>query len=128
MIKVNVYKQTNYPVSAKFVKDNLRDFFVKEGIVSNASVSVAFVGEKKMLELGKTYKKDKMLHNVLSFTEDELKGNFIYPPTGDINLGEIIICYPKVLEEAKYEGVLISEKVNELVLHSAEHLMGKHHE
>ncbi len=128
MIKVEVKKQSNYPVSVKLVRDALKAFFTKEGIISDALVSVAIVGEKKMLELGKKYLKDKILHSVLSFTEDELKKNFVYPPDGKIYLGEIIVCYPKVVEEAKEEGVLIDEKIRELVLHSAEHLMGRHHE
>ena len=128
MIKVAIKKQANYPISTKLIRDVLKDFFVKEGIVSEAFVSVALVGEKKMLETGKKYLKDNLLHNVLSFTEEELKGNFIYPPEIGINLGEIILCYPKAVEEAKKEGVLIDAKVKELILHSAEHLMGRHHE
>lgn len=128
MIKVTVKKQANYPISAKLIRDVLKEFFVKEGIVSNAFVSVVLVGEKKMLEMGNKFLKDKLLHNVLSFTEDELKGNFVYPPEAGINLGEIVVCYPKAVEEAKKEGVLIDERVKELILHSAEHLMGRHHE
>lgn len=128
MIKVEVKKQSNYPVGTKLIRDTLKVFFTKEGIISDAFVSVAIVGEKKMLELGKKYLKDKILHSVLSFTEDEFKGNFVYPPDGKIYLGEIIVCYPKIVEEAKAEGVLIDTKIKELILHSAEHLMGRHHE
>jgi probable rRNA maturation factor len=80
-----------------------------------------------MQEIGKKYLHDKKLHNVLSFTEMETKGGFVYPPDGTIYLGEIIICYPKVLEEAKAEGKLIDQKVGELAKHGAEHLLGRHH-
>src|SRR4030043_747675 len=121
MIKVEVKKQSNYPVSVKLVRDTLKVFFTKEGIISDALVSVAVVGEKKMLELGKKYLKDRLMHSVLSFTEDELKENFVYPPDGKIYLGEIIVCYPKVGEEAKESGVLIDEKIKELILHNEEH-------
>lgn len=134
MIKVNVSKQSNFPVKSSLIKKRLRDFLTKEGIVSDCVVSVAIVGKAKMLEISKKHLKDlaaqagKVLHNVLSFTESEIKGNFIYPPDGKIYLGEIIICYPKVLEEAKEEGVLIDERVSELIEHGALHLLGKHHE
>ncbi len=127
MIKVNVSKQSNFPVKSSLIKKRLRDFLTKEGIVSDCVVSVAIVGESKMLEIGKKHLNDKVLHNVLSFTESELKGNFVYPPDGKIYLGEIIICYPKVLEEAKEEGILIDKKAGELVEHGALHLLGKHH-
>lgn len=43
-------------------------------------------------------------------------------------LGEIVVCFPVVLKEAKLEGKLIEEKVLELVGHSALHLLGIHHE
>jgi probable rRNA maturation factor len=128
MIKVNVSKQSNFPVKSSLIKKRLREFLTKEGIVSDCVVSVAVVGGSKMLELGKKHLKDRLLHNVLSFTESEIKGSFIYPPDGKIYLGEIVICYPKVVEEAKEEEVLIDEKVCELVEHGALHLLGKHHE
>lgn len=128
MITVNVSKQSNFPVKSSLIKKRLREFLVKEGIVSDCVVSVAIVGESKMLETGKKHLKDKILHNVLSFTESEIKGSFMYPPDGKIYLGEIILCYPKVLEEAREEGILIDEKAGELIEHGALHLLGKHHE
>jgi len=102
MINVLFTKQSNYPVSSPKIKKVLKDFLTKHGIVSEAEVSVALVGEAKMLEIGKKYMKDKKLHNVLSFTVEEKKDGFIYPP-GKLYLGEIIICFPKVVEEAKIE-------------------------
>lgn len=129
MIKVNVKKQSNYPSNVKKIKTALISFFQKNGIVSNAEVSVAIVGKEKMQELGRQYlgEDGKTVHNVLSFTPDEEKGEFVNPPDGILHLGEIVICYPKVLEEAKHEEVLIDEKIIELCEHGATHLMGIHH-
>ncbi len=130
MVKVNVSKQSNYPVKTPVIKKRLSDFFLSQGIVSDAEVSVALVGENKMLEIGKRYyKKDPTshkLHNVFSFTPSESKG-FVYPPDGLLHLGEIIVCYPVALKEAKMENVLIDDKVCELVEHGALHLLGIHH-
>ena len=128
MIKVNVSKQSNYPVSSALLKNKLKVFLAKKGIVSDCEVGIAIVGEAKMLELAKKYLNDGSLHNVLSFTENELKGNFVYPPDGKIYLGEIVVCYPQALEEAKKEGKLLDGKVYELVEHAAFHLLGIHHE
>lgn len=127
MIHVSVTKQSNYPVGASAIKKKLAGFLVKKGIVSDAEVSVAIVGEAKMLDTGKKYLKDKKLHNVLSFTPAEVKG-FVYPPDGILHLGEIIVCYPQAVREAKEENVLIDERVYELVEHGALHLLGIHHE
>jgi probable rRNA maturation factor len=128
MIKVVITKQSNYPVSTPKIKKNLTEFLVKNGIVSDAEVSVALVGEKKMLELGGLYLKDKKLHNVLSFTPGEAKTQFIYPPDGVIYLGEVVVCYPEALREARESNQLIDERVYELTEHGALHLLGIHHE
>jgi len=128
MITVTVSKQSNFPVKSSLVKKRLREFLTKKGLVSDCLVSVAVVGEKEMLKLGKKYLHDPNLHNVLSFSQSEAERDFKYPPAGKIYLGEIVICYPKVLEEAKLEGKLIDQKAYELVEHGALHLLGFHHE
>jgi probable rRNA maturation factor len=127
MVKTLFSKQSNYPVSAAKIKKRLSIFLEKNGIVSDADVSVAIIGEKKMMEIVKKYLKDNKIHNVLSFTPTEVKSNFVYPPDGVIHLGEIIICYSAALNEAKMENVLIDDKVCELVEHGALHLLGIHH-
>ncbi len=130
MIKVNVVKQSNFAVDSSKLKKVIISFLQKKGIVSDAEVAVAVVGEKKMLEIGKKYlhEKGSRVHNVFSFTTDELPGKFMFPPDGVIHLGEIIICFPKVVEEAKKEGILIDEKVSMLAEHACLHLLGIHHE
>lgn len=128
MIKVSVVKQGNYPVSVPPLKKKLREIFMKNGISSNAEVSVAIVGEKRMLSLSREYMKDNKLHNVLSFTPEEVKEKFVNPPDSTLHLGEIIVCYPKAVSETNKEGKLIEEKIYELVEHGARHLLGIHHE
>jgi len=127
MIKVLITKQSNYPVKSSVIKKKLAEFFTKKGIVSDAEVSVAIVGEKRMLEIGKKYLKDKKLHNVLSFVTEETKGGFVYPPNGKIQLGEIIVCYPLAVKEAIEENILVDQRVYEVIEHGAMHLMGIHH-
>lgn len=126
MVKVLISKQNNYPIGVTKIKKKLEKFFIDHGIVSDAEVSIGIIGEKKMLAAGK-YLKDKKLHNVLSFTPNEVK-NFVYPPNGVLYLGEIVVCYPLVLAEAKRDGVLIDDKVYDLIEHGALHLLGIHHE
>lgn len=127
MIKVLISKQSNYPVPAPEIKKKLSDFLVSQGIVSDAEVSIAIVGEAKMMEVGALYLKDKVLHNVLSFTPTEAKGQFIDPPDGKLHLGEIIVCYPEAVREANASGKLIKERIYELIEHGALHLLGIHH-
>jgi len=128
MIKVYIKKKGNYAVRANIVKKKLTDTLTREGIVSDSDVSVSFVGVETMKSLAQKYLKEKdVVHNVLSFPFLESNG-FVDAPGDVIHLGDIIVCYPKVVEEASREGMLIEEKILELIDHSALHLMGKHHE
>ena len=128
MIKISLSKQSSYPVSSASLKKRLRDFLTKKGLVSDTEISVALVSKKKMLDLGRKYLKDGKVHNVLTFEGGEPMERFTYPPDGVIRLGEIVICYPKAVEEAKIENKLIETKVVELIEHGAKHLLGIHHE
>jgi len=127
MIKVYVTKQSNYPIRATKVKSYLRKILQENGIVSDTYVYVGFVGEKRMKALAERYlgEKDK-LHSVLSFPENEIKKEFVYPDN-TIRLGDIILCYPLIVDRAKKDNMLIDDKVNELVEHGAMHLLGQHH-
>jgi len=129
MIKILIKKQSNYPVSVPVLKKKLSEFFTQKGIVSDAICYVSIIGEEKMKQLGKKFLKENgEAHNVLSFTESEAKGKFVYPPGSGIHLGEIIICYPIVFQEARDEAKMIDDKVYELVEHGALHLLGEHHD
>ncbi len=129
MISVLVSKKGNYPVSAVKIKRELTKFFTVQGVVSDADVNVAVIGESEMLRLGRKYLNPReKLHNVLSFVPGEAKHPFIETPKNILHLGDIAVCYPIAVEEAKRDGVLVEEKVIELLIHGAYHLLGKHHE
>lgn len=129
MIYVNVKKQSNYPVKISTIKKELREFLEKKGLVSDFSVNVSIVGENAMADMAKKFLgENNSLHNVLSFPESEVRGDFEYPANTPLPLGEIVICYPKAVEEANKEGVLIEEKIIDLVKHGAGHLLGEHHD
>lgn len=128
MIKIYVKKYGDYPVGALGLKTRLRKFLEGKGIVSDSIVNICLVGKKRMVDIGKKYLKDNEVHNVLTFVDSEVQKEFKYP-SGEVNyLGEIIVCYPVAVEEAKSENKLIEEKVYELVEHGARHLLGEHHE
>lgn len=43
-------------------------------------------------------------------------------------LGDIIISYPQVINEAVRDEMLVDDKIEELVKHSMQHLLGIHHQ
>ncbi len=129
MIRIYVKKQGNFAVSASMIKRALKELFLKEGIVSNADVNILIVGKLRMEKLGRKYlHKNEPVHNVLSFVEEETPKIFINPPDDIMHLGDIAVCFPIAAKEAGKEGVLVEEKVIELLTHGAYHLLGRHHE
>ena len=128
MIKVYVKKQSNYPVDTPALKKKVKEFLKKKGIVSDSIVNISLVGEEKAKFIARQFLKDNSAHNVLSFTESERKGDFVYPEKDVIYLGEIVVCYPIAVEEAKENEVLIDDRVYELVEHGVRHLLGEHHD
>lgn len=128
-IKVLIKKSSKCPIANKYIRKVLTDFFKKNGLVSEAEVSVALIGEREAKRLSTQFLKEDppLVHNVLSFSEIDV-GHFIFPPDGITRLGEIVICYPKLVEESKQEGVLIERKAKELLEHGAMHLLGFHHD
>ncbi|OGM32924.1 hypothetical protein A2803_05010 [Candidatus Woesebacteria bacterium RIFCSPHIGHO2_01_FULL_44_21] len=112
MIKVAIFKERNYPISSVKVKSRLLEVLKRSGIDYNCSVSLAFVGKRKMEELVKKYYKgdpqNLYVHPILTF-----------PYNDKDELGEIIISYDDVDSE---------KNLLDLVEHGAMHLIGKHHD
>jgi probable rRNA maturation factor len=132
MITIEVTKQGNFSVSTKRVKECVQKALEQNGIVSDSEVSIAVVSEKKMLELVKEYLAEEgevaKSHPVLSFPANEIEGHFVFPPNGKLYLGEIVVSYPKAVEQANKQGKLIDDVVCELAEHGALHLVGIHHD
>ncbi len=127
MITVNVYKQSNFSVSSKKIKDKVTETLVSNGVSSDFEVSVALLGSKRMVEIGRAYYGDSEEHPIFTFLGNETKESFTEPPDGVNRLGEIIISYPKAIEESKKENKLVEEVICDLVEHGSLHLLGIHH-
>jgi probable rRNA maturation factor len=128
MITVLISSESKYPISLATIKKELAAFINGHGITVPTEVSVSIVSEKTALEVSNRTLKDNAVHDVLSFPENELRGDFVNPPDTPNQLGEIIVCYEMAVEEAKEEEMSIERKIIELVNHGALHLLGFHHE
>ena len=125
-ISVPIFVESRYRVNRKKIKQIVIDTVVKNGVMGPAEVSVAIVGDRKMKELNKKYRDLDKTTNVLSFSQTEGEG-FVLPKE-ILFLGDVVVSYPKVIEEASAENMLVDEKINELVEHGVLHLLGQHHE
>lgn len=125
-LKVLIFVESRYKVNRKRIKTALSNLISEQGIKTPVEVSVAIVGDRKMRELSKKYKGEDKTRNILSFSLSEGEG--IKLPPGIMRVGDIVISYPVVINEAVRDEVLVDDKIDELVVHGMHHLLGIHHE
>ena len=129
MIKVDVYKEGNFAVSAKKIKDIIKSTLEENGVISDFEVDVAIVSEPKMDELVKKYYQKDLdkKHSILTFPSNEMTDPFVSPPDSTNLLGNIVISYAQAVDEAKETERLVDDVVVALVKHGTLHLLGIHH-
>lgn len=125
-VKVLIFVESRYKVNRKKIKETVSNALNEVGVKSEAEVSIAIVGDRKMRELSRKYKGEDKTRNILSFSQTE--GEKVYQGGGIMRLGDIIISYPEVIREAARDEMLVDDRINELVEHGLSHLLGIHHE
>lgn len=124
-ITIPIYVESRYKINRKKIKETVIKTLLKQQINSPVEVSIAVIGSRKMHALNKKYRDIDKPTNVLSFSQTE--GEAVMQPPDKLYLGDIVLCYPIVVEECARENSLIDDRVNELVEHSLMHLLGYHH-
>lgn len=109
MAEVNNKTRSKIDLSlVKEVANNFLKYYKKE----NFEVSIAFVGDRKIRELNKAYRKKDRATDVLAF-----------PGEGEF-LGEIIINYAQIKRQAKRFNHSVDKELGFILVHGLLHLLG----
>jgi rRNA maturation RNase YbeY len=122
-----IFVESRYKVTRKRIRQTVARSLAAQNILTNVEVSVAIVGDRKMKLLNEKYRKKEGTTNILTFPLAEGEQTKL-PASETTHLGDIVISYPVVLKEAARDDMLVDEKVEELVAHGLNHLLGIHHE
>ncbi|MGA2967646.1 MAG: rRNA maturation RNase YbeY [Candidatus Levyibacteriota bacterium] len=125
-ISVLIFVESRYKVNRKRIKKVIERVIAKNDVVGPVEISVAVVGDRKMRELSKKYKGEDKTRNILSFSQAE--GESMTLPSDVLRLGDIVLSFPQVINDAVRDEMLVDDKVDELVEHGLMHLLGLHHE
>lgn len=108
---VEVNNRTRDKIDLVLVKRAAKKFlkFHKKG---RGELSIAFIGDKAIRKLNKSYRKIDRITDVLTFAGD---GDF---------LGEIIIDYKQIKRQAKREGHPAKKELIFILTHGLLHLVG----
>ena len=101
-------------------------------------MSLSIVSPSEIQELNKTYRGVDAVTDVLSFptvdnperkvlTVSDFSLDVINPDTNKLNVGDVIICRERAVEQAKEYGHSIKREMSFLALHGLLHLLGYDH-
>ncbi len=124
-VSIPIFIESRYKVNRKKIKETVNKVLERQRVDGPIEVSVAIIGSRKMRSLNKKYRDIDKSTNVLSFSQTE--GDITVQPPDKLYLGDIVLCFPKVVEECARDNMLIDDRINELVEHSLMHLLGFHH-
>lgn len=91
------------------------------------TISVALVSEAEMQRLNKQCRRKDSVTDILSFAEYEKTGKIKKAKDPEINLGELVLCYPDIKKYAKQEKKNLRAELATVVAHGLLHLLGLAH-
>lgn len=100
---------------------------------AEVELGLLITDDETMQELNRRYRGIDEPTDVLSFAltegrpEADLPG-FVAPPDGILHLGEVIVSYPRAVEQAKERKHGTSKELALLVIHGTLHLLGFEHD
>ncbi|MEK7624888.1 MAG: rRNA maturation RNase YbeY [Patescibacteria group bacterium] len=132
MLEISFSNETSARVSPSAVKKIVLQTGRFEKKIKG-EVEITMVGEKKIISLNSKYRGKNKVTDVLSFSLIE-GGNDSPPFQGGVRgglpsilLGQIFICYPQIVRQAKEYGVTVEEEFARMLAHGLLHLVGYDH-
>ncbi|MBR1414141.1 MAG: rRNA maturation RNase YbeY [Bacilli bacterium] len=104
--------------------DGVIDATLKHENVKNAIFTIIFVDEEKIQNLNREYRNIDRVTDVISFA---LEDNSDFKFDDFRVLGDIYICIPRMIEQAKDYGHSIKRELSFLTVHGLLHLLGYDH-
>ncbi len=124
-VSILIFVESRYQVNRKRIKATIRRVLDENKVMSACEVSVAVVGDRKMRALNKKYRDKDNTTNILSFPLAEGESRL---PSDKTRFGDIILSYPEVIKDSVRDEMLVDDKIDFLLEHGMQHLLGIHHE
>src|SRR3989338_8013720 len=102
----------------------------REVKLPSADLSLALVDKPEIKRLNRIYRRKNRVTDVLSFAEIDALAFIPHRRQSKSQakfLGEIILCYPLIVQQAKTRRVTIENELKRLFVHAVLHLLGYDH-
>jgi probable rRNA maturation factor len=131
VISISVNDEFQDAVDVEHLRKLAHSVLEAEGVTSPYEVSLVLTDSSTIRELNRDYRGLDEATDVLAFqmlSRKDPDESFVHPPDGITRLGEVIISYPKALEQAKEQGHTTERELALLVIHGILHLLDYDHE
>jgi probable rRNA maturation factor len=130
-IEISVEEKFRGLVDEDWLRKIAQTVLKAEGMVPPYEVSLVFTDSETVRQLNRDYRGVDETTDVLAFymlPQKEVDDSFALPPDGVTRLGEVIISYPQVVEQAREQGHSTEKELVLLIVHGVLHLLGYDHE
>src|SRR3989344_4904008 len=126
MINIIVSSDPRYNVNKFSIRAAVLDILQKHRITGRVELGVNVVGDRKMHELNRKFRGIDTTTDILSFALEDPNQvslqhipriGFVASPDKVLRLGDIVISYPQVIEDASIDGISVDEEIISLVEH-----------
>lgn len=123
---LNITNTTQNSINKKVIVTFVDDLLLKYKIKGIIELNIFIVGARKMQNINLRHRNINKTTDVLSFGQPKI--STLPKDLRKIKqLGDIIICYPKVISQAKNNNINTQEELLFLIEHGFKHLIGIHH-
>lgn len=129
MISIELSVGSRYPVNRAAIRQKVIAVLTEHRI-THAQVSLSVVGKRKIKELNEERLHHQGITDVLSFPQlTSVTDNSFPSPQGiPPHLGDIVVCFPVAVTQAKRYGKRVDDQIDFYVEHGLLHLLGYHHD
>jgi probable rRNA maturation factor len=112
-----------------WVRRVVAETLTAEQVDSPAELSLVITDDARIRQLNRDYRETDEATDVLAFALLEDSGvPFVNPPDGVLHLGEVVVSYPRAVEQAGEHQHSVQRELALLVVHGVLHLLGLEHE
>ncbi|OGY22108.1 MAG: rRNA maturation RNase YbeY [Candidatus Woykebacteria bacterium GWB1_45_5] len=129
--KIAPFVEPHYPIKKTLLRRAAEATLSTIKVKGKVEITISVIGDRKMRGLNREYCRVDEPTDVLAFPYSLQTGKpkeFITPPSKYLNLGDVIISYPQLIERAAKEDTLVDDMAKMLVVHGCLHLLGYEHE
>ncbi|HEX7455924.1 MAG TPA: rRNA maturation RNase YbeY [Candidatus Nanoarchaeia archaeon] len=129
--KITAYVEPHYPLKKSLLIAATNSALSAANVKGKVEVAISVIGNRKMRQFNKEYRGIDAPTDVLAFSYSLQTGKpreFVMPPSKYLNLGDLIISYPQLIDRAAEEETMVDEMASSLVVHGVLHLLGYDHE